>query len=71
VVQCYESVEDLLKCLKRPATGFEIVLALAMVKNRSSVYSEIRGLLADKSVRKESVSVRGFDGVVTLYVKKY
>ena len=64
-----ESVEDLLKALKRPATSFEIVMAMDGVKNKSSVHSEIRSLLANGSVRKISIPIKGYDGELTLYLR--
>ena len=64
-----ENVEELLKALKRPATSFEIVMAMADVKNKNSVHSEIRSLLANGSVRKISIPIKGYDGELTLYLR--
>ena len=66
----FDSVDELLKALKRPATSFEIVIAMRSVKNENSVYSEIRSLIANKSVRKVEMPVKGFHGKLTLYMRK-
>ncbi len=68
--QKFENVEDLLKALKRPATSFEIVIAMDGVKNKNSVFSEIRSLLSNGSVRKISIPVEGYDGEMTVYLRE-
>ena len=68
--QKFENVEALLKALKRPATSYELVIAMNGVKERRSVFSELKTLLKNGSVRKISIPVHGYDGEITLYFRQ-
>lgn len=61
-------VEQLLKRLKRPATPYEIIATLSDVKGRRSVYSEIKSLLANGSIRKLEIDVPNYKVKVVVYV---
>ncbi len=69
IVNDYDGVESLMKGLKRPATSYEIVNALSDVKQRRSVYGEIRTLLRNGSLEKIELDVPGFDGSMVVYVR--
>lgn len=67
----HENVDSFLKALKRPATSYEIVIAMRSKKNEGSVYSEIRSLLKNGTLKKLSVLCEGYDGEIILYIRKY
>ena len=50
----FDSVDSLLKALKRPATAYEIVIAMENSKQRNSVFSEIRTLIKNGTLKKIS-----------------
>ncbi|MAF44193.1 MAG: hypothetical protein CMI54_08565 [Parcubacteria group bacterium] len=63
-----DDVESLLKALKRPATGSEIVMFLSHVTNKASVYRVLRNLVNQGIVVKVIVHFPFCDAKIPVFV---